>query len=299
LMVFGLFGFWVMYKQHKAQFIALVIFTLMNIYLLSTWTCWWYAESFGQRALVQSYLVLLIPMGYAIHFVNQQKLGIKSTLFGFLVLFVAFNQFQTWQMHQGLLHPSRMTQDAYWAHFLKTRATPNFEDLLLVDKSVPASVRMEQEHTKLTKTKQLRYLFESDSWKAFENNKSHDLVGAQADDNQIYSKDLVIKYPELTNKRNVIFRFQAKVFCDGDPKEIAPRIVLKMRHKGKPYYEHYIRLEEHENIEPFIWSPVELIFYSTDVRNMRRDELQIFAWLAGQGSFKIDDLRLSVYEGLR
>lgn len=296
LMVFGLFGFWVMYKQHKAQFIALVIFTLMNIYLLSTWTCWWYAESFGQRALVQSYLVLLIPMGYAIHFVNQQKLGIKSTLFGFLVLFVAFNQFQTWQMHQGLLHPSRMTKDAYWAHFLKTRATPNFEDLLLVDKSVPASELLAKSKDDLTLTKSFRYVYQQNKWQLVDKLEELNYSGFKPTEENRFSPDLLYQFEDISKERIVIVQILAMIYFSGDLNLIQPKIVLKMMYNDEPYYERYLNLEKLQQNE---WQNVVFTEYSQDIRDLKKTKLQIFAWLAGQGSFKIDDLRLNVYEGLR
>jgi len=299
LMVFGLFGFWVMYKQREAPFIPLVVFTLVNIYLLSTWTCWWYAESFGQRALVQSYLVLLIPMGYALYFVNQQKLRLKSTLFGVLVLFVAFNQFQTWQMHQGLLHPSRMTQDAYWAHFLKTRATPNFEDLLLVDKSVPASVRMEKHVDQLKIVKSLRFKVHENEWLPIGEFETFEYSGFDIDNSNIFSPELLLPFNELSKQRVVIFKIQAMIHFSGDLDSILPRLVIKMLHNEKPYFDRYLDIEKLGKMEPNTWQNVVFIEYSEEIRNIEKTKLQIFAWLAGQGSFKIDDLRLSVYEGLR
>lgn len=299
IFIASLLGFWFMYKQKQFAFYALFLFTLINLYVLSSWTCWWYAESFGQRSLVQSYLVLLLPMGYFLQWAFRQTKPVKSVLFGTVFLFVGFNQFQTWQVHHGLLHPSRMTKDAYWAHFLKTSPVHNFKELLLTDKSVPAAERLEKQKDQLTLVKALRFTFNAEQWTASNINANNELIGALTDDTQIYSKDLVVKYPELTKEKNVIFHFAAQVFCMGDPKEIQPRVVLKMRHKGKPYYDHYIRVEELENIEPFRWNRVELVFYSTDVRNLKKDEVQIFAWLAGQGSFKMDDLQLNVYEGLR
>ena len=55
MMLLSLLGFWVMYKKRVKQFLPFFVFTIINIYVLSSWTCWWYAESFGQRSLVQSY----------------------------------------------------------------------------------------------------------------------------------------------------------------------------------------------------------------------------------------------------
>jgi hypothetical protein len=292
-------GFWIMWRYKNSAFLALFIFILLNVYVLSSWTCWWYAESFGQRALVQSYLVLLIPLGFFLEHVIKQKLGFKIFAFSVVMVCIGLNQFQTWQLHKGLIHPSRMTKDAYWANFMRTQAVVNFEDLLLVNKDVPAEYRLENEMDKLTVAKQFRFSFQLDSWVPVEWDSEHEPEGVWVNDNQIYSKDLVLKYPELTSKKNVIFKLEASVFCTGNVKDVLPRIVFKMRHRGKPYYDQYLHLDEHEKFQTNTWIKVEHIFYSADVRNMKRDEIQIFAWLAGQGAFKVDNFKLTVYEGLR
>jgi hypothetical protein len=67
-------------------------------------------------------------------------------------------------------------------------------------------------------------------------------------------------------------------------------------YNDEPYYERYLNLEKLQQNE---WQNVVFTEYSQDIRDLKKTKLQIFAWLAGQGSFKIDDLRLNVYEGLR
>ena len=66
---------WMWKNKNKNQaLVSLSVFSVINIYLLSSWTCWWYAESFGQRSMVQSYLIYIIPLGFLIqHLLNQTK----------------------------------------------------------------------------------------------------------------------------------------------------------------------------------------------------------------------------------
>lgn len=299
IFIISFYGFWLMKKQNSKIFLALFVFTLLNIYILSSWTCWWYAESFGQRAVVQSYLVLLIPMGFALEHVYRQKTWQKISVFMLLISFVGFNQFQTWQIHHGLLHPSRMTHDAYWAHFLKSNPIYNFEELLLVNKDVPARERLIAESEKLSVAKELFFDFDGEVWVMHKDQILVEPIGARVDDKQIYSKDIVLKYPEITDQKNVIFKMEVLVCVEGNAEQILPRIVFKMRHRGNPYYDQYLHVEDIEGLEPNTWTRVEHVFYSADVRNMKRDGIQIFAWMAGSGAFKIDQVKLTVYEGLR
>lgn len=299
LMIFSFWGFWIMKKQRHHAFLALFVFTFFNIYLLSSWTCWWYAESFGQRALVQSYLVLLIPFGFLIEFLLKQKRLMKVTVFLIMGLFVALNLFQTWQLQHGLIHPSRMTSDAYWAHFLKTSPITEFNDLLLVDKNVPAGERLKIQGSQLNVAARFRYVYGKNGWEAIDLKKKQALKGAQVSNDNVYSKDLVLKYPEVTNKKNVIFRLEAKILFEGDVKEIQPILVFKMRHRGKGYYDQYLHIDALDSLVSNCWQDINQTFYSADVRDRKKNEIQIFAWLAGQGNFKVDDIRLTVFEGLR
>lgn len=299
LMIFSFWGFWVMKKQKHHAFSALFIFTIINIYLLSSWTCWWYAESFGQRALVQSYLVLLIPLGFLLEFLLKQKWLMKVSVFSVMGLFVALNLFQTWQLHHGLIHPSRMTPDAYWAHFLKTKSVPGFEDLLLVDKGVPASERLEIQGSQLYVSARFRYVHGKNDWEAIELKNEHTPKGALVSNDEVYSKDIQIRYADLTQKKNVIFQIQASIYFEGVLDEIRPRLVVKVMHEDIPFFERYLHLDELQSVFPNQWNDIQFSLYSPDIRTLSKSKIQIFAWLAGQGSFKIDDIRLTVYEGLR
>lgn len=299
IFIFSFWGFWLMWKQKHFGALALFVFSVLNIYLLSSWTCWWYAESFGQRALVQSYLVLLIPMGYLLKFLFYQKFWLKISVFSMMVLFVGLNQFQTWQLHNGLIHPSRMTNEAYWAHFMKTRAVANFDDFLLVNKDVPAAERLENEMDKLKVAKQLRFGFDSGSWKKIDWEAKHEFVGAKLNDEHIYTEAISIDYTDATLERVVILKIKASIHYVGNLKEINPVIVLKLMHDDTPFFERYLHVNSLEGIIPSEWNEVEFSMYSPDIRLASKTKIQVFAWLAGQGSFKVDNMRLIVYEGLK
>lgn len=297
IMILALMGLWFLYRHDRKVFTPIFIFTLLNIYLLSSWTCWWYAESFGQRSIVQSYPLLLIPMGFTLQKLSELKSkSVAISIYAVVTLLVAFNQFQTWQMHKGLLHPSRMTAAAYHTHFLKTTPHPDFEKMLLVDKSVPAHERLLTDS--LVIKQQLQFQFNGENWEQTTFGKPWNHRGVEVNESRVYSKDLVANYQTLTKQKNVILLLEAQVFFDGDIQEILPRIVFKMRHKGRTYYDQYVHVEQAASLEENQWNKISYVFYSTDVRNMKKDEIQIFAWLAGKGSFKMDDVVIKVYEGL-
>jgi len=299
IMLFSFIGLRLMWKNKNPLFFALFIFTVTNIYVLSSWTCWWYAESFGQRSMVQSYLILMIPIGYFLNSVFQKGRAKQITIGTIIGIFIFLNVFQTWQLHNGLIHPSRMTADAYWAHFLKTNQNLAFENLLLVNKDVPAATRLENEQAQLKEKNIGSWHIKNELWQRSSSSKLSDTLGFYLEGDIEFSPDIVLDYTQVTKQKNVILKIRASFYYEGDLAAIKPTLVLKMRHRGKPYYDQYLELEKTENMVAHQWNEVEIICYSADVRNMQSDEIQIFAWKRGQGNFSIDFIHFSVYEGLR
>lgn len=128
-MVFAILGLVPLFKNHRSIFWAVLVFGLINFYIVSAWSIWWYGGSFGQRALVQSYALLIFPLAGWISWLRRRKL-----LFGLFLLLSGFcvwlNIFQTIQAHNGTLHPEFMTKAYYWKIFGKLHAT-DWDRLLL------------------------------------------------------------------------------------------------------------------------------------------------------------------------
>jgi hypothetical protein len=126
LMMFAIVGIFFLPRKIPGLFPSIVIFTLVNIYVLSSWWCWWYGGSFGQRVFVDSYGLLAIPFACFVDFTIKQKRWIRSAVFTLLILLVAFNQFQTRQYVNAAIHWWWMNKEAYWETFLKLRPTEKY-----------------------------------------------------------------------------------------------------------------------------------------------------------------------------
>ena len=117
----------------KNWFWGLIVFSVMNIYISSCWSNWWYATSFGQRTMVQSYVVIAIGLGGLFYLPYTGKIRGK-VIATICLLFLGLNLFQSWQYKVGIIHPDRMTSQAYFAGFGKTQIPENFNEMLLVDR---------------------------------------------------------------------------------------------------------------------------------------------------------------------
>ncbi|MFI5205287.1 MAG: hypothetical protein ACHQF2_12385, partial [Flavobacteriales bacterium] len=98
-------------------------------------SCWWYAGSFSQRPVVQSYPALMLGLAACISFIFERKYFLKITAIAAGAFFLLLNLFQSWQINNGILDAYRMTPAYYVASFGKTYIPANAEKLLLVGRS--------------------------------------------------------------------------------------------------------------------------------------------------------------------
>ena len=130
ILIFAVWGLKFLYQNHAKIFWGIAIFLGINTYIVSSWDIWWYGGSFGMRALVQSYAILIFPFAAFISYILKQD--IKKWLFFSLALFLIWlNVFQTWQAHHNeILHPTDMTRAYYWRIFGKTNIEKSDKFLL-------------------------------------------------------------------------------------------------------------------------------------------------------------------------
>lgn len=126
--------------RKKAEFgLAFFVFTLITVYVLSSWSCWWYATSFGQRAMVQSYPVYLLGLGFLLNFLFTHRYVMGWIVSFFIFCFVLLNQFQTWQVNRTILRLDRMTKDFYTNAFLRTDPAWGVDTLLMINHDITLS----------------------------------------------------------------------------------------------------------------------------------------------------------------
>ncbi|GAB4130885.1 MAG: hypothetical protein Fur0041_00550 [Bacteroidia bacterium] len=134
VMIFAIAGFVFLYKKKKELFWPLFVFFISNLYIITSWECWWYAGTFGQRPFVQSYGLMAIPLGFLLDAFRQRR-TLYLSLLSVLSVLTLFNQFQAWQMKNGIIHSELMTKEYYWAVFGKTTYDRSLTRYLEVDRN--------------------------------------------------------------------------------------------------------------------------------------------------------------------
>ncbi len=130
IMFFALIGIAFLWKRNRDFFLPILIFKLLNIYILLSWWSWWYGGGFGLRAFIDSYSLLVIPFAAFLSWIFEQKLWLKTSL---LVIYTAFffqGIFYTVQYYYGAIHWDSMCKAAYWDSFWRVRPSGNFYNLV-------------------------------------------------------------------------------------------------------------------------------------------------------------------------
>jgi hypothetical protein len=123
-------GFICFYKQQRELFFAVSLFTCLFIYTCFSWHQWWYGASLGQRAMIQAYPVLALPLGSFFCYVQRKRL-----LFAMLIVFLAgctwYNLWLTHQSHKGGYFRAGEMNGAYLrAIVFSTNLSPEIQLLL-------------------------------------------------------------------------------------------------------------------------------------------------------------------------
>ena len=130
IMLFSLAGIIVLLAKRTGPGPAILVFMILNIYVLSSWWNWWYGGGFGLRSFVDSYALLAIPLAAFIEAAVRRGRSIRVPVAGILALLLFYNLFQTRQYVNNAIHWWWMNPEAYRETFLKLRPTERYWSLI-------------------------------------------------------------------------------------------------------------------------------------------------------------------------
>ena len=200
---------WALVKK-KSNALTVAVYMTATIYLLSSWSTWWYGDGFSQRSIVESLAVLLIPTAHAIDALLRSKPHQKGIVAVIVLSIVTLNLFQTWQVRNDIIHTSRMTKQAYLAVFGKLEAPPNYEELLSVDR--------------------FSVIFDSLNYLPVKAFNLLDKPSQLEDEKQTFSQKSVLSYQELTRRDHVWIENRITVSSINTDKIV---LVSHFTHRGK------------------------------------------------------------------
>ena len=130
LMALAIAGFAFLKNKVPELFYPILLFTVLNIYIVFSWWCWWYGGSFSARALVESYALLSVPLAATVERLWNSGRISRIVSGVVIVFFIYLNLFQSRQYRISLLHYESTSKELYWAAFLTYEIPANYEELL-------------------------------------------------------------------------------------------------------------------------------------------------------------------------
>jgi len=304
LMTLAVAGFALVWMWKRAWFAPLFVFFVLNLWITSSWTNWWYAGSFGSRAIVQSYAVMMIPLAFVVCYAFYGKHAVpKRIVLSLLFLFLALNLFQTFQYQRGIIHPERMTAAYYLKVFGKLNYNGEYNHLLLPDRNIDASI---PDTADFTETKVWQYTFE-DPAELDEKKRDHITDTLAHTGRACYRIDTLqpfldlkaFRYSDISDKDYVFVRITGWVYpiqpADGNPLSVVRTFAYKKQLYG---YSAVVLSEERHGIRPGQWNFFTVDYMTPHLRTLRDDFTSHF-WLQGRSPVFLDDISVGIWEPRR
>lgn len=129
IMLLAILGIPFLWFRLREWFWVVASFIPIYIFVVVSWWCWWYI-GYGNRAMIDAYALLSLPMASFLAMISEGKLWRKTIAVALVVLFVSHNALQTAQCKLGIIHISAMTKRAYWKTFLSLEKPEHYADYL-------------------------------------------------------------------------------------------------------------------------------------------------------------------------
>ncbi|MBK9291432.1 MAG: hypothetical protein IPM52_07380 [Bacteroidetes bacterium] len=291
LMALAILGFVSLWRQKRELFFSLFVFFVVSFYVIASWSCWWYADSFSQRAVIPSYVFLSVPLGFLLQAALRKSLLVRLPFAFVLVMLVALNQFQSWQFLQGMIHSARMTKEAYKAVWLKTAPPAKLEQLWLVDRTKTPEHLM-QSGRKFRICTLAHYTF--DDQPLSNTGMPPGLNGGvfALSPDQPFSPLYETDWHRLSLHEFGIIRVSARVYAEFSPAEQPFYLTATFMHNGYAYA-YGSKMPDPELFVPGEWNEVDFYYLTPEVRKPT-DRFRATLWLPGSGLVLVDEFKVEL-----
>lgn len=118
-------------KKYGPSFKMLIpVYSIISIYIISCWWCWWYGGSLGLRAYIESFPLWCIPIAFFIQYLTQLGALPKKIITAVVVLFMLHQSLEIFQYRASIIHYDSMTFKSWKASLFRITKPENYENLL-------------------------------------------------------------------------------------------------------------------------------------------------------------------------
>jgi len=132
LMLFAFVGLVLLWKSKRGMALPIVVYSVFNIYLISSWWSWWYGGGFGMRPYVETYAIYALGFGAFVDWIFKRRFFVRIPILIIVLLLIGFSYFQTRQYYWGAIHYVGMNKEAYWHQFLKLKPYGEYYKLITI-----------------------------------------------------------------------------------------------------------------------------------------------------------------------
>jgi len=297
LMVLALAGFWPLARKSRALFVIVLSYFTVHLLIVASWQTWWYGGCFGQRAMVEAYVLLAFPLAALLERLAREGRTVRALAGVGLSLLVLLNLLQTWQYVHGVLDSHRMSRRYYWAIFGRTRVSA--ADQLYLE---PTTDNTEREYLpdpgQYIARRLARYDFETPGQADpahLCSDAAHSGHGSLRMDRGFeFSPGVTLPYREVSRADLVWIRASAWVWFSGRAEELATGLVITCNRRGKAFKYRILDLGK-QSLAPGTWNEVTMD-YRTPYFEDKNETLQVYFWHRGDKELLIDDFEITLFE---
>ena len=118
VLFFSLVGLFFLFKKNTKEFLTLVLFLTVVVYIHASWWSWYYGDGLGERPLVDFYVFFALLLAIALD--EIKNFALKLSAYILLIVAIGLHQVFFYQYYYYIIHPESMNFEKFKYIFLKT-----------------------------------------------------------------------------------------------------------------------------------------------------------------------------------
>jgi hypothetical protein len=282
------------YRKNVSILWAILIPSVLSIYIVSSWSCWWYAGgSYSQRAILSIYPLMAISLGYGINYLYTKFKLLSLVPF---ILLLMLNIFQAWQFKYDIIDHERMTWNYYKKIFLETKRPIDADKYLLVNRSADDYEPL-IDPTNYSEKKIAQF-----SYKKAPQGKEYlhctnlgidDSCSLIMNESNEFVDGVILPYFQITNRDHFWIKASVDVFISESFSAESPRIVTLFNHGENGTYKYRNKYLLNNQLKKNQWNHIEYFYLTPEVRS-NKDNFSVYLWHPSKEKVFIDNFNISV-----
>lgn len=124
-------------RKEIVKLVGFIVFWTFAIFMISSWWCWYYGGSFGQRAFIEFYPIAALSFIPLLLLIKEKTVLLKI----FILVCVLVNIIQSYQYRNNILHYDSMDKKKYFDVFLRTGKKYEWKVFINENEQMPDDIK--------------------------------------------------------------------------------------------------------------------------------------------------------------